>query len=38
MGIWYWGKLKVPGKGYHFPDGPYVEYVGTLDAQNSATI
>lgn len=20
-----------PGKGYHFPDGPYVEYEGTLD-------
>lgn len=24
-------KLKwVPGKGYHFPDGPYVEYAGSL--------
>lgn len=21
----------IPGKGYHFPDGPYVEYAGTLD-------
>lgn len=21
----------VPGKGYHFPDGPYVEYSGTLN-------
>ncbi|MBI3273808.1 MAG: hypothetical protein HYZ69_01555, partial [Candidatus Colwellbacteria bacterium] len=21
----------VPGKGYHFPEGPYVEYVGNLD-------
>lgn len=21
----------VPGKGYHFPDGPYVEYAGSLD-------
>jgi len=21
----------VPGKGYHFPNGPYVEYVGSLD-------
>jgi Ser-tRNA(Ala) deacylase AlaX len=20
-----------PGKGYHFPDGPYVEYEGSLD-------
>lgn len=22
----------TPGKGYHFPDGPYVEYYGNLDA------
>jgi Ser-tRNA(Ala) deacylase AlaX len=21
----------IPGKGYHWPDGPYVEYVGSLD-------
>lgn len=21
----------IPGKGYHFPDGPYVEYAGTLN-------
>lgn len=28
----------VPGKGYHFPDGPYVEYSGTIDAQNKETI
>lgn len=21
----------VPGKGYHFPDGPYVEYAGSVD-------
>lgn len=21
----------IPGKGYHFPDGPYVEYEGSLD-------
>lgn len=21
----------IPGKGYHFPDGPYVEYTGTLE-------
>lgn len=21
----------VPGKGYHFPEGPYVEYAGSLD-------
>jgi len=24
----------VPAKGYHFPDSPYVEYEGQLDAQN----
>jgi Ser-tRNA(Ala) deacylase AlaX len=22
----------VPGKGYHFPDGPYIEYSGSLDS------
>lgn len=21
----------IPGRGYHFPDGPYVEYAGTID-------
>ena len=21
----------IPGKGYHFPDGPYVEYIGTFE-------
>jgi Ser-tRNA(Ala) deacylase AlaX len=24
----------TPGKGYHFPDGPYVEYAGSLDGVN----
>lgn len=24
----------VPGKGYHFPEGPYVEYVGSFDGLN----
>lgn len=24
----------IPGKGYHFPNGPYVEYVGNLDGFN----
>jgi Ser-tRNA(Ala) deacylase AlaX len=31
------GKLDlklVPGKGYHFPDSPYVEYSGSLDKGN----
>ena len=25
------GKNLMPAKGYHFPDGPYVEYEGVLD-------
>lgn len=25
----------IPGKGYHFPDGPYVEYHGILNAQET---
>ncbi|MDA1169062.1 MAG: alanine--tRNA ligase-related protein [bacterium] len=28
----------IPGKGYHFPDGPYVEYSGKVDAQNKETL
>lgn len=24
----------IPGKGYHFPDGPYVEYKGSLEGQD----
>lgn len=28
---WTW----VPGKGYHFPDGPYVEYRGSLDGRGA---
>jgi len=24
----------VPGKGYHFPEGPYVEYAGSLDGMD----
>ena len=24
----------IPGKGYHFPDGPYVEYQGSLEGQD----
>merc|ERR1712232_885145 len=26
---WKW----IPGKGYHFPDGPYVEYVLNADSR-----
>jgi Ser-tRNA(Ala) deacylase AlaX len=25
------GLTWIPGKGYHFPDGPYVEYTGSLE-------
>ena len=25
------GAVLVPSKGYHFPDSPYVEYIGKLD-------
>ncbi len=25
------GLKWIPGKGYHFPDGPYVEYAGSLE-------
>jgi Ser-tRNA(Ala) deacylase AlaX len=28
----------VPGKGYHFPDGPYVEYDGELDPEQQAEL
>lgn len=28
------GLNLAPGKGYHFPDGPYVEYNGTIDKNN----
>ncbi len=33
MGVTKLGLGWIPGKGYHFPDGPYVEYAGTLDEQ-----
>ncbi len=29
--VWRLGLAWVPGKGYHFPVGPYVEYAGNLD-------
>lgn len=25
----------IPGKGFHFPDGPYVEYAGSLEGQDT---
>jgi alanyl-tRNA synthetase len=28
----------IPGKGYHFPDGPYVEYAGSLDGHDRETL
>jgi Ser-tRNA(Ala) deacylase AlaX len=32
------GLTWVPGKGYHFADAPYVEYVGSLDGLNLENI
>ena len=31
MAVTKLGLNWIPGKGYHFPDGPYVEYQGELD-------
>jgi Ser-tRNA(Ala) deacylase AlaX len=28
----------IPGKGYHFPEGPYVEYAGTLEGINKENL
>ncbi len=28
------GLNLIPGKGYHFPDGPYIEYNGNIDKNN----
>jgi alanyl-tRNA synthetase len=28
----------IPGKGYHFPQGPYVEYCGSLEGQDIALL
>eukprot|EP01102_Stenamoeba_stenopodia_P005023 TRINITY_DN15524_c0_g1_i1.p1 TRINITY_DN15524_c0_g1~~TRINITY_DN15524_c0_g1_i1.p1 ORF type:complete len:288 (+),score=64.36 TRINITY_DN15524_c0_g1_i1:50-865(+) len=28
----------VPGKGYHFPAGPFVEYIGSIDAKERETV
>ena len=32
------GKFLKPAKAYHFLEGPYVEYEGTLDAQEKTTL
>ena len=31
MAVLALGLNWIPGKGYHFPDGPYIEYAGNLD-------
>lgn len=31
MTVTAWKLNWVPGKGYHFPEGPYVEYAGSFD-------
>lgn len=33
MAVTKLGLEWIPGKGYHFPDGPYVEYDGELDPE-----
>ncbi len=32
------GLKLIPGKGYHFPDGPYVEYEGEIPLENREEI
>ena len=33
------GKTELkPGKGYHFQEGPYVEYIGVLPENERATM
>jgi hypothetical protein len=27
------GLKWIPSKGYHFPDGAYVEYIGTIEGK-----
>jgi Ser-tRNA(Ala) deacylase AlaX len=34
MAVFALGLKWVPGKGYHFPDGPYVEYEGDVVPEN----
>ncbi len=36
MAVHHLGVGWIPGKGYHFPDGPYVEYQGTLDGDKES--
>lgn len=31
LAVTSFGLNWIPGKGYHFPDGPYVEYAGSLE-------
>ena len=33
----FWDRIKS-GKGYHFPDNPYVEYVGQLTPEEMETL
>lgn len=32
------GHKLIPGKGYHFPDGPYVEYEGTIPEEEREVV
>lgn len=38
MAIAKFGLDWTPGKGYHFPDGPYVEYEGELDPERQSEL
>lgn len=38
MAVTTLGLLWIPGKGYHFPNGPYVEYVGTIEDSEKENI
>ena len=36
--IWRLSLSWIPGKGYHFPNGPYVEYEGSLEGVDKETL
>lgn len=38
MAVAEMGLPWVPGKGYHFPDGPYVEYSGSLEEMSTEVL
>lgn len=32
------GLKWIPGKGFHFPEGAYVEYIGSMDGVNAEEV